>query len=201
MLDAAFRVPNVFLFNTVLNVHREIAGVFSGDLKQAHEAGVAMVRQWFGVPIHRQADFVIFSPGGFPRDMSFYQGFRSLGHAARAVRPGGMIVLVAEFSEGTGGAEKFRQWFGLPGQLSVERAMRADFDIVGQVAWDMHQFAKAMRVLAVTSMSEQDTRMLLMEPALTIEEALDRVLMQIGPEAKGYVMRQGFFTVPLLVHA
>ena len=201
MLDAAMRVPNVFLFNTVLNVHREIAGIFAGDLTQAHEAGVAMVRQWFGVPIHRQADFVIFSPGGFPRDMSFYQGFRSLGYAARAVRPGGIIVLVAEFGEGTGGADKFRQWFGLSGQLSVERAMRADFDIVGQVAWDMHQFAKTMRVLAVTSMSEQDTRMLLMEPAPTIEEALNRVLMQIGPEAKGYVMRQGFFTVPLRIHA
>jgi len=24
---------------------------------------------------------------------------------------------------------------------------------------------------------------------------------EIGPEAKGYVMRQGFFTVPLRVHA
>jgi len=50
MLDAALRVPNVFLFNTVLNVHRGIAGIFAGDLKQAHEAGVAMVRQWSGCP-------------------------------------------------------------------------------------------------------------------------------------------------------
>jgi lactate racemase len=201
MLDAALRLPNVFLFNTVLNVRKEIAGIFVGDLRRAHEAGVSMVRRCFGVPIQRLADFVIFSPGGFPRDLSFYQGFRSLGHAARAVRPGGIIVVVAEFPEGTGGAAKFRQWFGLPDQRSVERAMRADFDIVGQVAWDMHRFAKTMRILAVTSMSEHDTRMLLMEPVPTIEVALDRVFEQIGPEAKGYVIPQGFFTVPQRVAA
>jgi nickel-dependent lactate racemase len=197
MLDAAMHVSNVFLLNTVLNVQKEIAGVFAGDLWQAHEAGVSLVRRWFGVPIRQRADFVIFSPGGFPRDISFYQGFRSLGHAARAVRPGGVIVLVAEFGEGAGGADKFRRWFELPDQLSVEREMRRDFDIVGQVAWDMHQFAKTIRIIAVTAMSKQETRMSLMEPAPSIEEALDRVFRLLGPGAKGYVMPQGFFTVPL----
>jgi len=200
MLEAAQYVPNVFFFNTVLNVRKEIAGVFAGDLKQTHEAGVSMVRRWFGMPIRRRADFVVFSPGGFPRDMSFYQGFRSLGHAARAVRPGGVIVLVAEFAEGTGGADKFRRWFEMPDQQSVERAMRRDFDTVGQVAWDMHQFAKTIRIIAVTAMSEPETRMLLMEPAPTIEEALDRTFRHLGPEAKGYVMPQGFFTVPMPAH-
>lgn len=197
MLDAALQIPNVFLFNTVLNVRKEIAAVFAGDLKHAHDTGTEFVRRWFGVPIRQQADFVIFSPGGFPRDISFYQGFRSLGHAARAVRPGGVIVLVAECGEGPGGAGKFDRWFAFPDQQSVEREIRRDFDTVGQIAWDMHQFLKTNRIIAVTAMSEQDTRRLLMEPSPSIEAALERIIKTMGSEAQGYVMPQGFFTVPI----
>jgi len=197
MVDAAGFVPNVFLLNTVLNLRREIAGIFAGDLGRAHAAGVAMVRQYFEIPLRQQADFVMFSPGGFPRDLSFYQGFRALEHAARAVRAGGMIVLVAAFPEGSGGAEKFRYWFGLPDQLAVEKAMRADFDIVGQVAWDMHQLGKSRRVLAVTDMPAAETKMLLMEPVPSIDEALSQVFRELGPQAQGYVIPQGFFAVPL----
>ncbi len=197
MLEAALRVPNVFLFNTVLNVKKEIAGVFAGDLRRAHAAGVAMVEQWFGVPIRQQADFVVFSPGGFPRDISFYQGFRSMGHAARVVRKGGIIVMVAECPEGAGGAERFRQWFDLPDRLAIDREMRRDFDNVAMIAWDMHGFLKTIRVISVSAMSDEETEKLLMEPAPSVEEALDRAFKQLGPRAKGYVMPQGSFTVPI----
>jgi len=40
-----------------------------------------------------------------------------------------------------------------------------------------------------------------MEPVPTVEEALERVLMADRAGAKGYVMRQGFFTVRCVVHA
>ena len=197
MLEAAVRVPNVFLLNTVLNMEKEIAGVFAGDLRQAHAPAVALVRSRFGIPIRERADFVAFSPGGFPRDNSFYQAFLSLERAARAVRPGGVIVLVAECSEGTGEEDRFRRWFELDDRLCVEREMRRDFDNVGLIAHDMHRFAQTLRVIAVTAMSEQEVKTLLMEAAPTLDEALDRVFRQLGPEAKGYVMPRGSYTVPV----
>jgi nickel-dependent lactate racemase len=197
MMDAAVRVPNVFLLNTVLNLQKEIAGVFAGDLQQAHAPAVAMVRSRYGVPIRQQADFVIFSPGGFPRDLSFYQAFLSLERAARTVRPGGAIILVAECPEGTDEEERFQRWFDLDDRLCVEREMRRDFDNVGLIAHDMHRFSQTFRVLAVTAMCEQDVKKLLMEPVPTLDEALDRMFRHLGPEAKGYVMPRGSYTVPV----
>jgi lactate racemase len=201
MLDAAVRVPNVFLLNTVLNVEKEIAGVFAGDLRRAHVPATDLVRSRFGIPIRERADFVIFSPGGFPRDNSFYQAFLSLERAARAVRPGGVIVLVAECPEGTGEEDRFRRWFELDDRLCVEREMRRDFDNVGLIAHDMHRFAKILRVIAVTGMGEQDVKTLLMESAPSLDEALDRAFRQLGPDAKGYVMPRGSYTVPVDMRA
>jgi nickel-dependent lactate racemase len=200
MVDAALRVPNVFLLNTVLNMQKNIAGVFAGDLQQAHAPAVAMVRSRYGVPIRERGDFVIFCPGGFPRDLSFYQAFLSLERAARTVRPGGVIILVAECPEGTDEEERFQRWFDLDDRLCVEREMRRDFDNIGLIAHDMHRFEKMFRVIAVTAMSESDVKKLLMEPAPTLDEALDRMFRHLGPGAKGYLMPRGSYTVPVQVN-
>jgi nickel-dependent lactate racemase len=200
MVDAALRVPNVFLLNTVLNMQKNIAGVFAGDLQQAYAPAVAMVRRRYGVPIRERADFVIFSPGGFPRDLSFYQAFLSLERAARTVRPGGVIILVAECPEGTDEEERFQRWFDLDDRLCVEREMRRDFDNIGLIAHDMHRFEKMFRVIAVTAMGESDVKKLLMEPAPTLDEALHRMSRHLGPGAKGYVMPRGSYTVPVQVN-
>ena len=39
-----------FIVNTVVNRHREVVDVFSGDPDRAFRAGVEMVRKHFGVP-------------------------------------------------------------------------------------------------------------------------------------------------------
>jgi nickel-dependent lactate racemase len=44
MLEIALLVQPVFLLNVTLNTRRQITGVFAGDLRQAHAAGCASVR-------------------------------------------------------------------------------------------------------------------------------------------------------------
>ena len=198
MVDAARHVPNVFLLNTVLNLQKQIAGVFAGDLLAAHAAGTDLVRQRYEVSIREQADFVVLSAGGFPRDISFYQASLSLERAARAVRPGGAIVLVAECPEGTGEHDRFQRWFDFDDRLCVERAMRQDFDNIGLIAHNLHSFARTIRVMAVTKMSEAQSKKLLMEPTPTIDEALARIFRDLGPQARGYIMPRGSYTLPVL---
>ena len=45
MRDLALLVGESFLVNVTLNEHREITGVFSGDLISAHRDGCEFVRQ------------------------------------------------------------------------------------------------------------------------------------------------------------
>jgi lactate racemase len=100
MRDIALRIGPSFLLNVALNEHREITGVFAGDLVGAHRAGCEFVRasamQLQAAPF----DLVVTTNSGYPLDMNLYQGVKGMRAAAQIVRDGGAILLVAECSDG-----------------------------------------------------------------------------------------------------
>jgi nickel-dependent lactate racemase len=94
-----------FLLNVTLNAEREVTGVFAGDLVQAHDAGIEACRRQALVEIEAPFDIVVTTNGGYPADLNLYQAVKGISVAARAVRPGGHIVLAAECAEGVGHGE------------------------------------------------------------------------------------------------
>ncbi|MBG0770379.1 MAG: nickel-dependent lactate racemase, partial [Anaerolineaceae bacterium] len=100
MLEAALRVENTFLVNVTLDRENAITGVFAGDLQDAHAAGCNFVRQSSQYEIKTAYDVVVTTNSGYPLDQNLYQCVKGLAAAARAVRPGGAILLVAACEEG-----------------------------------------------------------------------------------------------------
>jgi nickel-dependent lactate racemase len=61
------------------------------------------------VHIPRQADIVLASAGGFPKDLDFVQGHKALESAKYFVRDGGIIILASKCSDGIGN-KVFESW-------------------------------------------------------------------------------------------
>ncbi|MBS4026726.1 MAG: nickel-dependent lactate racemase, partial [Clostridia bacterium] len=109
MMEVAGRVGVDFILNAVTNSNREIVKVVAGELEQAWIAGVDVSRKMNMVKLAEQADVVIASAGGYPKDINVYQAQKALTNAAEAVKSGGTVILVAQCPEGFGDSV-FEEW-------------------------------------------------------------------------------------------
>ena len=91
----AFLDPDLLL-NVVLAPDGNFAGFFAGHWRKAWEAGCRMVERIYGIPISAQADLVVSSAGGFPKDINLYQGSKALVNAYLATKPGGAAICFME---------------------------------------------------------------------------------------------------------
>jgi nickel-dependent lactate racemase len=90
--------------NVVVNSRRGVAGLFIGDVVEAHRAGVALARQVFSTAVPEGWDVGIFN--AFPKDNEFVQagmGFNIWSSAKPPiVHERGTVVLCTAASEGFG---------------------------------------------------------------------------------------------------
>jgi nickel-dependent lactate racemase len=100
MRDIALRVGPSFLLNVALNEHRQITGVFAGDLLPAHQAGIEFVRAGAMQRVEHPFDLVITTNSGYPLDMNLYQAVKGMRAAGLIVKDGGTVIIAAECSEG-----------------------------------------------------------------------------------------------------
>lgn len=100
MREVALRSAPTFLLNVAMNHRREITGVFAGDVIEAHRAGCAFIGEHALVPVRHLFDVVVTTNSGYPQDQNLYQAVKGISAAARVVRPGGTIVLVAACADG-----------------------------------------------------------------------------------------------------
>lgn len=86
-----------FLLNVSLDADKRLTGVFAGDLFEAHREAVRSIRQYVSIPLDQLYDIVLI-PAGYV-GVNHYQAVKAAIEAARAVRPGGVIILVAKHTD------------------------------------------------------------------------------------------------------
>ena len=104
LLEACRMFEPDFLLNVVLSPSGGWVRVVAGHYDLAHRAGCETVDQMCRIPIGQPYDLVLASAGGFPLDIDLRQAHKGMENAARALRPGGVLVYFAECREGTGSA-------------------------------------------------------------------------------------------------
>jgi nickel-dependent lactate racemase len=90
----------VFVVNAVLNNRLEVVRVVAGDPVAAHRAGVQVSAALYGARVERPADVVIAT--SHPMDQDLRQGVKALANTVRAVRPGGVQLVLVRAEEGVG---------------------------------------------------------------------------------------------------
>ena len=88
-LEEAGKLMGVdFALNVVLDETNRILKAFSGDPLEVEEIGSEFCRTIYEIPVSREYDVVIASPGGYPKDLNLYQAQKGLAHATPIVRKG-----------------------------------------------------------------------------------------------------------------
>jgi nickel-dependent lactate racemase len=191
---------NVFLANVVLNEARQITGVFAGEMRQAHLAGMELAERQTKVALPEPVDIVVTTAAGYPLDLTFYQGVKGMVGALPIVKPGGSIIVAQENAEGVGGPE-FTEL--IMAQESLDDFMQAAFagDICTVDQWQLQQMHKACRratVYSVSSLPDHVHRQLFAEPAATVEAAVAQALAIHGPDASIAVIPEGPYVLACL---
>jgi nickel-dependent lactate racemase len=199
MRDIALRVGPSFLINVTLNENRDITGVFAGDLLKAHREGCEFVRTTAMQKVDGFFDIVITSNSGYPLDMNLYQGVKGMSAAARILKPGGLLILAAECSEGipTGspfdkllrdcsGPDDILQKLASPGFVRAEQWQAQIQSLI----------SKRARVMLHSALSEEDVRAAHLTSCPDIEAAVREELARVGDSARIAVLPQGPLTIP-----
>jgi lactate racemase len=195
---AAFLKPD-FIINVVPNLDGDITGIFTGNWISAWQKATQLVDQIFGVSIQEQADIVIASAGGYPKDINLYQSQKTIDNAVYAMKPGGIAIILAECPDIKEPGEFF-DWFRYPTAFDMEKAVRENFLISGWVAVRQLEYANAGHIILVTHEKNIElARTAGVQGVATMEEALAIAYEKCGTYfPKITIMPQGANTFPIL---
>lgn len=185
MLWAAKAAKLRFIVNVVLNGEKKVIHAVAGDTEKAHAAGVAFLDALCGADA-AEADIVISTNGGYPLDQNMYQAVKGMTAAEATVRKGGVIIMLAQSGDGTGGDHFYHQ---LADEPDICKTM-ASFRSRGrqETAPDQWQSQILLRILMyasviyVSDMADEVVERMHMTPAHSLEEALQKARDILGKE-------------------
>jgi len=197
MVEAAKLSKINFILNVVTNSKGEIVKAFAGDLEQAFYEGVKVVDEMYRIQVNRKADIVIVSPGGYPADVNLFQAYKGVDSALEIVKRGGVIVLVAECSEGHGN-QVFYDWMIKFNDIkAVEREIKRNFVLGGHKAYYLLKALQNHQIILVSSMPDYyATNIFKLKTARAVNDALNEAFKTMGKNAKVWAMPYGNFTLP-----
>ena len=195
-IDEAGQIVGIdFILNLVQNESKEVVAVCAGDPIAAHRAGCRIIDRLYKVPITGKAALVIASAGGHPKDVNLYQAQKALDNASHAVQQGGTIILLAACPEGYG-ETVFAEWLqeanGQPQQV-LQRLQRG-FLLGGHKAAAIARVAVQARVILVSQLSDEMVRKAFMEPAESLQQALQLAAWQSAESI--WLMPYACYTLP-----
>jgi nickel-dependent lactate racemase len=163
-----------------------------------HQA-TRMVDDIFGVEIGQQADIVIASAGGYPKDINLYQAQKTIDNAVYAMKRGGAVILLAECPD-IEEPREFFDWFDNPTPLALEKAVRSNFLISGWVAVRQLEYTSLGTIIMVTRKDNIElARRAGVLGVASMEEALTIAYQTCGSDTpRVTVMPQGANTFPIL---
>jgi len=186
-----------FILNVVLDGQHHIVGAFAGDVRNAHRKGCEMVDRRGTVDIPRLGDIVIASAGGYPKDVNFYQAHKALENAKYFVRPGGIIILLAECTEGIGN-KIMEQWImEIADPDEALAKIRTEFVIGGHKVAAIALIEKRAMIYSISNLPDFIVKCMRFTPFSTVQEGLDRALEKFGNLSKVIVLPEASSILPI----
>lgn len=200
VMEVAKICPPTFSLNVSLNKNHEITGVFAGELEEAHQVGIAFVRDTAMQAVPQPYDIVITTNSGYPLDQNLYQTVKGLSAAAKIVKDGGVIVAAAECSDGYPDHGNYREMLVESESMACFlKHMREDkFNVTDrwqvQVQAMVHQ--KADVYLYTSGLTDAEVEAAHMRPVHDIAELVKELVAKKGPDTRICVLPEGPQTIP-----
>jgi nickel-dependent lactate racemase len=174
----------------------KVAGAFAGDFMETFQHACTVAAKIFRPPLRRKADIVISSAGGVPWDRSLFEASLSLVMAANICKDQGIIILVAECSDGLGGFPSG----GLTGsELKARLAhVRKFFSLDMLLEYSFRKVTGERRVYLVSTLPEHQASSCQLLHAKSVRSALERAIRHAGKDATIALLPYGSHTAPIL---
>lgn len=198
MCEGAAKAGLEFILNVVLNDKKEVIGAFSGDLDEAHSAGVGFIQSLCRCKA-APADIVVTTNGGYPLDQNIYQAVKGMSTAEMTCRPGGVIVMASECSDGHG-AQAFYDTFAREpsnGRIMEDIRSRSASQTVPD-QWQSQIFLRILlnhTVIFVSDAPKEVVENLHMVYSPSMEDAMRRAFAIAGEAASVTVIPDGVSTL------
>jgi len=186
-----------FMVNAVLNSHKKVVKVVTGDVTRAHREGAEYINNIFGVKIDNLADIVITSPGGYPKDIDLYQTHKAMENAKLAVKNGGTIIVAGECRDGLGEG-KFAD--ALNGKLSPQELieeLKNNFILGRHKASRIANINLNTEIYLVSNLTDEIKKNLFIKSFNSLEEAFSQAIKTQGEKGKVLVIPYGGSTLPV----
>ena len=183
MIWAARQAGLAFILNVVINSKKEVVYAAAGAAAEAHQVGCDFLMKHCGVSAPL-ADIVIATNGGYPLDQNIYQAAKGICTAESAVKPGGVIIMLAKSNDGHGGENYYRQFKDNRDLSSLLAGfMERDPNKTEPDQWQTQIQIRALQkasVIYISDADDQTVRDMHMIPAKSVEEALEKADQLIG---------------------
>ena len=196
-IEEAGRICGIdYIVNVVLSEHKEILFAVAGHSVKAHRVGCQYLDKLYRKELPREADIVLVSQGGAPKDLNLYQTQKALDNARHAVRKGGIIVLIGSCKEGLG-EKTFEEWMTKsPSPRAMIERIGVDFQLGGHKAAAIAMTLEKADIYLVSDLAPDFVRSIFLTPQPSVQEALDRAFEKLGPDASVLAMPFGGSTLP-----
>ena len=190
-----------FNVNVAIDKHRQITGVFAGDMVESHLAGAQFVETHAKVTLPAAADAVVVSSAGYPLDATFYQAIKGLLTAVEIVKQGGSILLVAACSEGIG-SKPFTDLIFKTDDLTafVQGLYNPANFVIDQ--WQLEELAKVARKADIYFYTDgipyHQRVKLFVHPLKKAQEGIEEILTRYGTDAQIAVIPEGPYVLAQL---
>lgn len=198
MIAAAKRVGVDFILNVTLGQNKEISQAFAGDLEQAHDAGVKLLKE----EIQCQSvtgDIVVTSNGGYPLDQNLYQTPKAISTAEKCAGEDGVIIMFASCVDGIGGDEfeKIMKW-GDSWEMDERMAVIPPEQTIPEM-WCAQIYAKILKkhkvILVSDFLNKKTVESVNLIHAKTGDEAMEKAFKIKGEKAQVVVIPDGVCTL------
>lgn len=185
-----------FIINVVLNSKKDIVKAVAGHYIKAHREGCKYLDEMYGIQIEKQADIVIVSPGGYPKDINIYQAQKGLDNAKHAVRDGGIIILAASAKEKFG-EKTFEEWMLNKTSQEMIKEIKENFKLGGHKAAAIAMILQKAKIYMVSDLEEELVREIKFMPFSSVQDAIDSALYELGEGSQIMIMPAAGSTLPI----
>ena len=184
MQEASDMVKPAFLVHSVINSEGQICRMVGGDPYEAWLEGTKLVYKTQKVPYTDKADIVFACAGGYPKDVSLYQGSKCYDPSDVVTKKGGVIIAIMEASDIYEPAA-YLDSFKYETEADMEKALREHFTIPFFVAFNLFCMTHQYTIILVTKPENFEAiRKTNQIPVATVEEAWEIAKKKMEDEGK-----------------
>ena len=194
MNEAAAFVDVAYSINIVVSTSGRYSGLFGGDLYEAWKESCEFQKKCYEKWIDYEADIVIVSSGGAPKDMNLYQGCKGMLNGMRAMKEGGQMLWLAKCPEGCG-APDYTAWLQPLKEGRLDPALRADFTIGGFIFYLTVENLKKGECRVLTTIDNDTTQPMGMTAYTDVSEFMKGVSFE---NKTVYIIPYGGSVVPMV---